>query len=92
MHRQLGLCTCENRYPSAICLQEFTLTNAYTHAGHGAQSEDEFITAAALSCRCSCFLEGPIMQTVNCFSALGESFVLIVFTVLPIKQESMKTN
>lgn len=32
------------------------------------------------------------MQTVDCFSALVESFVLIVFTVLPIKQESMKTN
>lgn len=32
------------------------------------------------------------MQTADCFSALGESFVLIVFTVLPIKQESMKTN
>lgn len=48
MDGQLGLCICENLYYSAICLQEFDLTNTHIYARfgvRGGQSEDEFITA-----------------------------------------------
>lgn len=41
MDGQLGLCTCENLYHSAICSQEFDLTNThilYTRTVHGGQS------------------------------------------------------
>ena len=57
MDGQLGLCICENLYYSAICSQEFDLTNTHIHTRthavrRGGRSEDEFITATVLTNRC----------------------------------------